>query len=181
MHRALTAFNANIARARELAGLYDFLVATVTAPFDFDDILRAQIVYSVSAFDKLIHDLVRIGMVNIYAGRRPLTPKYHAENISIELHGVLASATIPPGEYLFEQAMIRKLKIMAFQDPDKVADGLSLVWNESQKWQKIALAMGIDVDSAKTKLKLIVGRRNAIVREADMDPIANSKIAFDSC
>jgi len=47
----------------------------------YDDLLRSQVVYAVSAFDKLIHDLVRIGMVQIFSGARPATAKYLSESI----------------------------------------------------------------------------------------------------
>ena len=58
MHSARTLFDSNVAAARELDALYTYLVANVVAPLSYDDLLRSQVVYAVSAFDKLIHDLV---------------------------------------------------------------------------------------------------------------------------
>src|SRR5215469_12742997 len=91
------------------------------SPLRFDDILRSQVVYSVSAFDKLLHDLIRIGMVATFCGTRSPTTKYRSEAISIQLHAELVEATIPPKEYLFEQEVIRRLRIQSYQDPIKVA------------------------------------------------------------
>jgi cellulose biosynthesis protein BcsQ len=90
----------------------------------------------------------------------------------------LSSATIPPREYYFEQEIISKLGIFAFQAPDKIADGLSYIWSEKHKWQKIAAAMAITEDQAKKQLKLIVDRRNKIAHEADVDIVSGGKFAI---
>jgi hypothetical protein len=175
MLNARAAFNASIQTARSLSGLYDYLSQTHAVPFSFDDLLRSQIMYAVSAFDKLMHDLVRIGMVETFTGARSATDKYHAETISIKLHNELMSASIPPSEIVFEAEIARRLSFISFQDPQKVADGLSLIWSEPHKWQKIAASMSMPTDDARTKLKLITLRRNAIVHECDIDPITHGK------
>lgn len=175
MHRALAAFTTGIQDSRSLTALYDFLTASVPSPFSYDDLLRSQLVYSVGAFDKLIHELIRIGMVATFVGHRPATPKYHAESISIQFHGALLAATLPPKEILFEQEIGKKLKVLSFQDPSKVADGLAYIWEEKDKWVRIAATMGLPTDDVKTKMKLIVARRNAIVHESDSDPLSTIK------
>ncbi|WP_242462649.1 HEPN domain-containing protein [Pseudomonas sp. OST1909] len=164
--------------ARHAGGLYDYLTASVTVPASFEDLLRSQVVYAVSAFDKLIHDLVRIGMLEIFTGARPPTPKYLSEPISIQIHSDLISASIPPKEHIFEQAIFRKLKIVSYQDPIKVADGLSYIWDEGQKWQKISEKMAQPDSVIRTTLKLIADRRNTIVHEADIDPLTNEKLSI---
>jgi hypothetical protein len=73
MYKALELFRLNIRDARKLTGLYEYLETSITVPYSFDDLLRAQMVYSVSAFDKLIHDIVRIGMMEIFTGKRKPT------------------------------------------------------------------------------------------------------------
>lgn len=178
MYRALELFNNNIEDAKNLTSLYEYLECSIKSPFSFDDLLRSQIVYSVSAFDKLIHDIIRIGILEIFTNKRQPTAKYLAESISISTYNELIPATIPPKEYIFEQAIIKKLKIISYQDPEKVADGLSYIWNEKQKWQKIALRIGMDDQSAKTTLKLIADRRNSIVHEADINPSTNVKYSI---
>jgi RiboL-PSP-HEPN len=178
MLNALVLFNKNVDIARQAGGLYEYLTTTVISPLSFDDLLRSQVVYSVSAFDKLLHDLVRIGMVETFLGVRAATPKYLAESISIGTHMSLNSVSLPPKEIIFENAIIEKLKILSFQKPDKVADGLSYIWNESHKWQKIAGKIGMSENYAINTLKLIATRRNAIVHEADIDPITNTKFSI---
>lgn len=175
MLNAKALFVESISQAKDLSGLFGFLKGNVIAQFPFDDLLRHQVVYSVSAFDKLMHDVIRIGLVQIFTGIRTPTDRYNCETISIQVHASLVSATIPPKEHLFEQEIVRKLGYLSFQDPTKVSEGLALIWNEKHKWQKIAQSMGEDPKSAKTRLKLISDRRNAIVHESDMHPLTNAR------
>jgi hypothetical protein len=168
-------FKASIATARESMALFDFLTATVKGPQSYDDLLRFQIVFAVSAFDKLMHDLIRIGMTQTFMGSRAASAKYRSEQITLAVHTSLIAAAIPPKEVLFEQEISRKLSYNSYQEPEKVAEGLSLIWQEDHKWQKIAGHMGLDTDQARKQLKLISVRRNGIVHEADVDFITNVK------
>jgi hypothetical protein len=183
MRNSLVVFRNSIAEARHLTSLFDFLTGNVRVPVPFDDLLRNQIAQVVGAFDKLLHDLIRIGMCEIFSGTRASTPRYQSESIPLQLHVALVSATIPPKEILFEQSVITKLSYLSFQHPEKISDGLSLIWNEKQKWAKIGLALGMTGEYASTQMKLIVSRRNAIVHESDMDPLTNAKtfISRDEC
>jgi hypothetical protein len=178
MHNALSLFRKNIEEAKSLTPVYEYLESSLVTPLSFDDLLRAQIVYSVSAFDKLMHDLIRIGMVEIFMGNRPTTPQYLAETITISTYSELISATFLPKELVFEQAIVRKLKTVSYQTPDNVAKGLSYIWNDPQKWQKIASNMAMDTETVKTELKLIVDQRNRIVHEADINPLTNQKYSI---
>ncbi|MBR8826831.1 MAG: hypothetical protein DSM107014_02830 [Gomphosphaeria aponina SAG 52.96 = DSM 107014] len=174
----MTLFQENIEQAKHLTSLYEYLEGSISSPFS-DDLLRAQIVYSVSAFDKLLHDIIRIGIIEIFTGKRPPTPKYLAESISIATYNELMSATKKnPKEHIFEEAVFKKLKTISYQEPEKVAEGLSYIWNEKQKWQQIALKMELDDKTAKNTLKLIADRRNSIVHEADIKPGTNKKYSI---
>lgn len=187
---AQTLFRTNMRDADALSGLYDYLTKAVTAPMSFDDLLRSKLVYSVSAFDKLIHDLVCHGMVQIFLGKRLATDKYRNEPIPLSVMQQLATRATPPDptdptevafaaadrpELIFERTVRAKLKLLSFQDPEKVAEGLSYIWPEPRKWQRIATEIGWKDEDARKKLKLIAARRNAIVHEADMDPVTHAK------
>src|SRR6266702_7263913 len=130
MYSSLSSFRGNIASVRDLATLYDYLCANLKTPMTFDDLLRFQIVYSVSALDKLIHDIIRIGMLRIFVGKRPVTNKYLSERISMSAYANLSAATIPPKEFYFEQEIISKLGTITYQSPENIADGLSYIWDE---------------------------------------------------
>lgn len=180
MSRAYTIFKKNIQEARQLNALHSYLSKNIQAPISHDDILRAQLVNCVSAFDKLIHDLILDGMTDIYLGKRPQTPKYLSEAFPLNIYLNMQAATIPPAEYYFREAVRAKHKTISYQEPSKVAEGLAYIWNESQKWVKIAQVMGSKDDLVKVQLKLIAVRRNAIVHEADLDPVTHQKLDIDS-
>lgn len=178
MLNAKGVFHKNIQQTNELGALYDHLSDLVNIPEQFDDLLRSQIVNAVSAFDKLMHDLIRIGMVKIFENQRPSTNKYLSETIAIQHLPTLTASAVPPPAVRFGEIVREKLSTLSFQDPTKIADGLSYIWNEKQKWQQIALGLGMSDDDAKRKQKLIVTRRNAIVHEADLDPVNSQKQAI---
>ncbi len=50
------------------------------------------------------------GMVQIFIGIRQATPKYLAEPITMTTYDELMSATVPPKEHVFEQAIVKKLR-----------------------------------------------------------------------
>jgi hypothetical protein len=175
MLNAKRVFHRNILQTNQLGVLYEYLSNTVAIPEQFDDLLRSQIVNAVSAFDKLLHDLIRIGMVRIFENQRPPTVKYLSETVAIQHLPALAAGTVPPPPVRFEEIIREKHSKLSFQDPAKIADGLSYIWGENQKWQQIALGLGMTDDDARRKLRLIVTRRNAIVHEADLEPVTNQK------
>ena len=72
------------------------------------------------------------------------------------------------------------MKTFSYQEPNKVADGLSYIWEEKQKWKKISVQMNMDERIVKTTLKLIADRRNSIVHEADIDPSTNQKYSINN-
>src|SRR6266851_738391 len=84
MHVTHSRFTANIGRARDLRALFINLKASTGSALDLTDILRAAIVSAVSAFDTLIHETTRIGMVEIYQNARPKTDAFGRFPISMD-------------------------------------------------------------------------------------------------
>lgn len=178
MQNAKVIFHKNIQQANELGKLYALLMSSVPIHQQLDDLLRSQIVNVVSAFDKLMHDLIRIGMVQIFEGQRAMTDKYASEVVAIKHLPFLSVGSVAPPAVYFEELVREKLSIISFQDPKKVADGLSYIWSDNQKWYKIAQGLGFSDEDVRVRLKLIVSRRNAIVHEADLDPVNNFKLSI---
>lgn len=166
MRQAKVVFCALMAQKNVTAGLYEYL-SNSRIPIDSSDLLRWQWVLAVSALDKYIHDIVAAGMVEQYLNRRPTTPKFNAFQLSMNIISNITSSPVP--EIEFRNEVVRKHSYLAFQDPDKIADALSFVWNEPNKWAVISRNMATSIDSTtlKTKLKNIVLRRNQIVHEGD--------------
>jgi hypothetical protein len=58
---------------------------------------------------------------------------------------------------------------LAFQYPDKIADAIRL-FSSCELWPSVATAMATTAEDVRSRLRLIVERRNKIVHEADVDP-----------
>lgn len=71
MQSALDQFRISIGRVRDLIALHNSVRATATSALDVSDILRASLVLVVSALDYYIHEVVTLGMLEIYRGQRP--------------------------------------------------------------------------------------------------------------
>ncbi len=169
-------FRKSISDSEHLCVLYHYCVDEQKLPGDYGDLLRMAFIYCMSALDKLAHDILTHYMVEIFVGRRSPTRKYLTETISMENQIALAGATMPPKEIIFEGMVRTKLAYQSFMDPDKLVDALSLVWQETHKWQKIATTMRLNPEQASTELKNLCKRRNAIVHETDWDPITDQKM-----
>ena len=169
-------FRKSINDSSQLRSLYNHCVVDLQLPGEYTDLLRMSVVYCMSALDKLIHDIVIRGMVDIFSGSRESTRKYLNEAVTLQWHMDLINSTVPPAEIVFEGIVRKKISHQSFMDPVKLADALSLVWSEEHKWQVIADAIGEDQKQIKTELRNIFQRRNAIVHEADRNPVTNEKI-----
>lgn len=166
MNSAINTFHALMNQGTMSKGIYIYL-DTNKVPMDISDLLRWQWVLSVSALDRYVHDIVRIGMLEIFEGRRNPTAKYKSFRIDLNNFNSIIESTTPVIE--FEKEIIRQHSFLAFQYPEKIADALSYIWNEQNKWDVICSNMTTDISSSnlRTKLKNIITRRNQIVHEGD--------------
>lgn len=160
-------FTDNIVRARDLRALYVNLSAAAAPVLDLSDILRASIVIAVSAFDTLIHDLARIGMLESYMGARARTGAFGRFKIPLET--VILAIASPGLTNWLEDEIRNQHSYLSFQQTDKVADAIRLI-SGKVLWREVGAILGITEETAKIRLKLIVDRRNQIAHEADMDP-----------
>jgi RiboL-PSP-HEPN len=196
MQHIQSQFLSNITSIREIDTLYQYLKNDLHLANDFSDLLRSEIVYAVSALDKLVHELVRFGMIETFKGLRTPTSAYKGFTLSVEtLENIRrttiernSNLTVPPTnesdlpEYWFEKQIVLTNKKSTFQGHDKIAQGLSLIWIEAHKWQKIVTQMGLAISEesvVKTFLTNIVDRRNKIVHETDIDIAANIKLLIE--
>lgn len=167
MQSAHSQFTANIGRSRDLRALFLNLEASTAGVLDITDILRASIVSAVSALDTFIHEITRIGMVEIYQNARPKTDAFGRFPITME--NVLSVVAMPGDTKWLEDEIRRQHGWLSFQQPDKVADAIRL-FCAKEVWKEVGNRLAIDPKSAKNRLALIVDRRNKIAHEADMDP-----------
>ncbi len=164
--QAINGFKANISQARELGKLHQALSAIVTPALNVDDLLRSQIVMSVSALDFFIHEVVRQGMLAIYEGTRPAVTGFAKFHVSlIEAQSSLLSSS----SMWVDTAIRQNHSILSFQNPDKIADAIRLIY-EPPLWPALETRLVMPAKDLKRQLKLIVDRRNKIAHEADADP-----------
>ena len=179
MISAIRRFNQEIDEAVAIGVYYDHFTQTLHLDSDIhglSNLLRHQIVVGVSALDLYLHTVIRLGVIEIYNGIRVPTNKFFNHSLRTEILMRLVTLyknPVPPTrpedipEVILESEFQRQMKILAFQDPEKIKDGLSYIWNEAHKFQVIANLMGLSEDNLKTRLKLISERRNQIVHEND--------------
>ncbi len=167
MHEAIQHFRANTNRVKEIGGLYDALSGLTTSIVDASDLLRFQIVMAVSALDHFIHEITRLGMLEIFEGNRTPTDAFLKFQVSMETLQLVVSGGVSRG--LLENEIREKHSYLSFQHPDRIADAIRLFY-PSPLWSDVASSLSIPVNDVKTRLKLIVERRNKIAHEADMDP-----------
>jgi RiboL-PSP-HEPN len=167
MQSALDQFRSNIVYVRNLGGLYRSIAKVTTAVLDLSDLLRAELVMCVSALDHYVHEVTRLGMLETLNGKRPQTPAFLKFSISID--GVLQALGTPNGDAWFDTQIRERHGYQSFQQPDKIADAIRLI-SSLELWNSLASALGDSAQNLKTRLQLIVERRNKIVHEADMDP-----------
>jgi RiboL-PSP-HEPN len=70
MQSALDQFRISVSRVRDLISLHNTIKAQSTPALDLTDLLRASLVLAVSALDYYIHEVVTLGMLEIYRGQR---------------------------------------------------------------------------------------------------------------
>jgi len=171
MLRAKSTFDASYNRVLNIHELYKHLVSSLHFRHEnVSDLLRSEIVYIISAFDKFIHDVVRIGMLETFNLQRTSTASYNNFPISLlQMQSIISPALSINPYNIFENIIIDSHKHLSFQDPDKITQILSLIWNETHKWQKISAILFIDERVLKIELRNIVIRRNQIVHEGDID------------
>jgi hypothetical protein len=181
MLNAYKEFEKSIQSTIELGVIYTHLKDCLHLSNDLTDLLRAEWVYTISSMDKLIHELIRIGMIEQFSAKRNKTANFLKFNISMKTHTQITSLMpIPPlptmpAEYYIEKEIIQRNKLISYQKLDKILEGLGLIWDEQNKSSYLAKIIGISDKDLKTKLTLIVDRRNRIVHEADIDLLTNLK------
>lgn len=169
MINAKERFLDNIERVKCLGGLYDALQGLTLPVLDSSDILRMQIVLSVSSLDALIHDLVCAGMIELFQNKRSDSKKF--DKVSIRMSCMKSVQQKVPLLDIIKSEITLRNSYFAFQAPEKISEAINSftnvkIWKEVSA--KTTLGSSEDIQS---QLKLIVERRNKIAHEADNDPV----------
>ena len=170
-------FTLNLQSVKDLGQIY-VLVSTnfPTIEENADDILRAKIVLMVSAFDTFIHDVVKIGMGEIFAGTRPSHSKYNDFKFSLSALNNINSSIIQSEKISYFESELEKINSNdSFQSPKSIEYALGLI-DIKNVWTLVSPLMGnISAMDIKNRLSLIVQRRNKIAHESDHNPVTGDK------
>jgi len=168
MKPALDQFRANLNQVQQLISLYSFLKQQTKDVVDLSDVLRAGFVFTVSALDYYVHELVRIGMLEVHEGKRPATKSFLRFTISVE--SARLAMNNPTDSRWLEDEIRSQHGWRSFQQPENITKAIRLI-SDAKFWGPAAVYMGEnDAVSVARHLALIVDRRNKISHEADMAP-----------
>jgi hypothetical protein len=167
MTAAFAQFELNIAQASDLVGLANAVGAATTDALDTSDLLRSSLVATVSALDYSVHQVVRELMIETALGYRNATDAFGRFAVSTAA-ALRAANGVSPRDWMNQEIQAQHGHL-AFQQPDKIADAIRLVWDQPL-WQTVAAQLGKTSDSLRQELRLVVSRRNQIAHEADRDP-----------
>ena len=176
MQAAIDQFRANIQRARSIGSIYQALDSQTTQALDLSDLLRFEWVMAVSALDLYIHELVRLGMVEVYRGNRPQTDAFLRFSITMRL--TLKAINDPQDDSWLEDQIRISHEHQSFQTPDNIANAVRLVSN-APLWNEVSALMGVTSQYTRERISLIVNRRNQIAHSADIDPFGSGLRTID--
>jgi len=175
MISALNQFKGNIQYVKNLNAIYTGLTNQVTSAIDLSDILRAELVFGVSALDSFIHELVRIGMVEIFKNNRSTTNSFNNFMVSMEhLTTIINNSSPTEREALFSQEIRNRLSWRSFQRSSKISEAIKLM-SDVGLWDEVGNYLSTPPEDVKNRLDIIVERRDKIAHEADIDPTYNTK------
>lgn len=161
MQSAFDQFRISINRVRDLIAVHNSVKVISTPALDLSDILRAALVLSVSALDYYVHEVVRLGMLEVYNGSRPEPPAFSRFQITLDTARSL--------DNLLEDEIRQRHSYKSFQQPDNIAEAIRLI-SDKKLWEEVGYVMDRPAKDIKQELSIIIDRRNKIAHEADIDP-----------
>ena len=168
MQSALDQFHISISRVRDLIAVHNSIKAQSTPALDLSDILRAALVLSVSALDYYVHEVVKLGMLEVHQGTRSEPPAFAKFQINLGSAREWLSADVGL-DYWLEDEIQQRHSYKSFQQPDNIADAIRLI-SDKKLWEEVRKVMNRTAKDIKQELGIIVDRRNKISHEADIDP-----------
>ena len=173
MDSPLLLYERNSKTVKELYDIYNAVISHLPLLAQCaDEILRAQLVLIVSAFDCYMHDCVRIGLMGTYCGLRDNAGPFQ---VSFELLVAIEKGeTAQEKRQLLESALGKKLSEESYHSPKGVEHAMSLI-GIKKIWTLLSANMHMNACDIRTQLGLIVDRRNKIVHEADYNLITGLK------
>ena len=163
-------FDRNLSYINDIGSIYDEVVRLApTLVTQASQLLRSQFVLLVSALDTYIHDIVRIGILQEYQGIRPVSRGL--SKLSLTYNDLSELESQPPmmKTPTMEQIIRRINSVDSFQSSKSIEYAMGLI-GITGIWSKLSSSLAVNAEDIKTKLDLIVRRRNQIAHESDYNP-----------
>jgi hypothetical protein len=166
----------NLRYVKDMHSLYAILRHQTNGALDLSDLLRSEVVMAVSTLDQFVHELIKQGMMDIYDGTRSLRTEQFLQ-FPLCLRVLSFGTTDPPAPTrdAYELEVTNYLGLRTYQKSCDISQGLHLI-SPGSPWETAGRLTGRLASDLKRDLNLIVDRRNAIVHQADTDPVTRSRI-----
>jgi len=165
--RVKSRFKQSISQVDELLEVHQQL-QTGPARSKSDHLLRASLTMTVSALDTLVHELI----INaIMFELKESKSVFKTNRITIDISVALESS-IENRLRLIESSLRRQYSKRSFQSSRQIEEILATI-GITKIWTKLSCLLGQSAEDIKTRLDLIVRRRNLIVHEGDLDQLHN--------
>jgi hypothetical protein len=180
MQRAIEKFRQNIVSVRELDSIFELITKNYPLLVEqAQEILRAEVVLSVSALDCFIHDLIKQGMIETYQGNRAASNLFSTYQIPLKYLQLIENSESQDAKLAYLENSIKEYNSKdSYQSPKSIEYALQLI-NITSIWKNLAVLMGMRAEDIKGELSLIIDRRNKISHEADYNPLTGSKYPID--
>ena len=166
-HTAKSLFDLNIVGADECLGLYEGL-HKMKVGADITWLLRASVVFSVSALDAYFHDKVRYRVGRFGVGDLPPA----LGKVQIGLSDLRTWEAHERKGNAIRNWVVGQMSYKSLQSKDRIADAMRLCGVEAF-WVKV-LPDSVKRNQALSKLKAFADRRNDVVHEGDRLSARNS-------
>ena len=107
--------------------------------------------------DYYIHEVVRLGILEIHRGLRPEPPAF--SRFQISLGTAKDGLKNPPDfEFYLEDEIRQRHSYKSFQQPDSIADAIRLI-SDQKLWLEVASIMGRKDNDIKQEFKIIIDHK----------------------
>ena len=172
MRNPKTTWNLNLQNAKKMHWLHEQLCNIVQA-MDLSDILRAEYVLIVSAFDCYVHDVILQGMSNMFSGSKPESSGFNDFCLPMSTVKQLLDTDDPViREGIYNASVKKLLSKDSYQSPKSVEYAMGMI-NHKKIWKKIGDKINVSPQDVVSKLGLIIQRRNKIAHEADIQNLVS--------
>lgn len=179
----------NLDYARDLTQAGSHFERLQLGAFEIADIYRAAWTQAVAALDHWVHEEIAERLLHL-AERPDIARPRHYPDIQLPLEAIeqIRRGDLSARSAVDAYYVQKDLSRATYQDPDRIREGLRMVADVNDLWQRVAVLLDERAGNGRSAqgkdvidhMREIVRRRNKIVHEYDQDPAsATGKRAID--